>query len=83
VSTGWQLFYQSHRVAEAAVTPSEKIMSLWKWTTTHEEAFLKARKAMSEMHDLAFYDQNRLTALHVESSRLFGLGFIILKQKDV
>jgi transposase InsO family protein len=54
---------------------------LWEWTTTHEDAFLKARKALSEMHDLAFYDQNRPTALHVDASRLFGLGFI-LKQKD-
>jgi hypothetical protein len=54
---------------------------MWEWTTTHEDAFLKARKALSETHDLTFYDQTRPTALHVDASRIFILGFI-LKQKD-
>jgi hypothetical protein len=48
----------------------------WEWTTLHEEAFLKAREALSETHDVAFYDQKRPTALHVASS-LFGMGFIL------
>jgi hypothetical protein len=73
----------STKVAESLkpLSPLLKKGMLWEWTTTHEDAFLKARKALSEMHDLAFYDQNRPTALHVDASRLFGLGFI-LKQKD-
>jgi hypothetical protein len=52
-----------------------------KWTTTHEEAFLKAREALSETHEQAIYDQKRPIALHVDASRLFGLGFFF-KQKD-
>ncbi|KAK4021711.1 hypothetical protein OUZ56_003620 [Daphnia magna] len=43
---------------------------MWEWTTTHEDAFLKARKALSETHDLAFYYQKRPTALQVDASRL-------------
>jgi hypothetical protein len=73
----------STKVAESLkpLSPLLKKGMLWVWTTTHEDAFLKIKKALSETHDLAFYDQNRPTALHVDASRLFGLGFI-LKQKD-
>ena len=73
----------STKVAESLkpLSPLLKKDLTWEWTTTHEEAFLKAREALSETHDLAFYDQKRPTALHVDASRLFGLGFI-LKQKD-
>ncbi len=44
---------------------------------THEEAFNKARTALSTISELAFYDPARPTALHVDASRLFGLGFLL------
>ncbi|KAI9550940.1 hypothetical protein GHT06_000605 [Daphnia sinensis] len=73
----------STKVAESLkpLSPLLKKGLMWEWTTTHEDAFLKARKALSETHDLAFYDQKRPTALHVDASRLHGLGFI-WKQRD-
>lgn len=75
-----QVFYQNCQVTES-LSPLLKKGTLWKWTSTHEVAFLKARKSLSETHDLAFYDQNQSTALHVDAYRLFGLGFI-LNQTD-
>jgi hypothetical protein len=73
----------SIKVAESLkpLSPLLKKDLTWEWTTTHEKAFLKAREALYETHDLAFYDQKWPTALHVDALRLFGLGFI-LKQKD-
>ena len=63
------------------LSPLLKKGLIWEWTTTHEEAFLRARETLSGISDLAFYNSNNPTALHVDASRLFGLGFI-LKQKD-
>jgi hypothetical protein len=53
----------------------------WDWTTSHDDAFKKARIILSEVRELAFYDLKRPTSLHVDASRLYGLGFL-LKQRD-
>ncbi|KZS10058.1 TE: Reverse transcriptase [Daphnia magna] len=54
---------------------------IWEWTFTHYNAFCRARIALSDTFDLAFYDPARPTALHTDASRLHGLGFVI-KQLD-
>ena len=46
-----------------------------------QEAFTAARTLLSTVRDLAFYDPKRPTSLHVDASRLNGLGFL-LKQLD-
>ena len=53
----------------------------WEWTSTHEDAFKTVRTILSEVRDLAFDDAKCPTCLHVDASRLYGLGFI-LKQCD-
>jgi hypothetical protein len=63
------------------LSPLLKKGYIWEWTTAQDQAFQNARKALSEITDLAFYNVNNLTALHVDASRLYGIGFI-LKQKD-
>ena len=53
----------------------------WEWTTYHDEAFKKARETLSAAPDLAFYDSPHKTAVHVDASRLYGLGFILKQLK--
>lgn len=52
----------------------------WDWTTTHDGAFQQTRTVLSTPRCLVFYDQKLPTALHVDTSRLNGLGFL-LKQR--
>lgn len=72
----------SDRISTALVplSPLLKKGLTWEWTTTHDQAFKRARAALSTINDLAFYDPGHPTALHVDASRLNGLGFV-LKQK--
>ncbi|XP_045025183.1 uncharacterized protein LOC123469907 [Daphnia magna] len=63
------------------LSPLLKAGYAWEWTTRHDETFCAARKLLSAVHDLAFYDPKRPTSLHVDASRLNGLGFL-LKQLD-
>jgi hypothetical protein len=63
------------------LSPLLKTGYTWEWTTQHEEAFTAARTLLSTVRDLAFYDPKRPTSLHVDASRLNGLGFL-LKQLD-
>jgi hypothetical protein len=63
------------------LSPLLKAGYAFQWTARHDEAFFAARKLLSTVHDLAFYDPKRPTSLHVDASRLNGLGFI-LKQLD-
>lgn len=69
----------STKVAESLkpLSPLLKKDLVWEWRTPHEDAFFKARKALSLMHDLSFYDQQRPTFLHVDASRLLGLRFFL------
>ena len=48
-------------------------------TPTHEEAFLKAHTVLLTISELAIYAPAWPTALHVDASRLFGLGFLLKK----
>ena len=52
----------------------------WEWTSSHNDAFNKAKLALSVVPELAFYDPSLPTALHVDASRLNGVGFL-LRQK--
>ena len=72
----------SNRISTALgpLAPLLKKGYLWEWTTTHSDAFTNARSALSDIDQLAFYDPAHPTALHVDASRLHGLGFV-LKQK--
>ena len=63
------------------LSPLLKSQYTWEWTTRHDEAFSAARALLSEVSDLAFYGPKRPTSLHVDASRLNGLGFL-LKQLD-
>ena len=49
-------------------------------TPTHEEAFLKAHTVLLTISELAIYAPAWPTALHVDASRLFGLGFLLKKK---
>ena len=42
------------------------------WDSTHQEAFERARTALSSVRTLAFYDQARPTLLSTDASRLKG-----------
>jgi hypothetical protein len=53
----------------------------WTWDPQHEAAFRLAREELANVQELAFYNLERATSLHVDASRLHGLGFI-LKQQD-
>ena len=46
-----------------------------------QTTFEHARRVLTDVADLAFYDTKNPTALHTDASRLFGLGFL-LKQQD-
>ena len=63
------------------LSPLLKRSYIWEWTTTHDAAFCNARKTLSSIPDLAFYDQTHPTALHVDASRLRGLGFVLKQLK--
>ena len=72
----------SNRIATALgpLAPLLKKGYLWEWTTTHSNAFANTRSALSDTSELAFFDPAHPTALHLDASRLHGLGFV-LKQK--
>ena len=53
----------------------------WSWGAQEESAFQIARKELAQVQVLAFYNPDRITSIHVDASRLHGLGFI-LKQQD-
>ncbi len=83
------LCQQVGNFSDQIVSPLLKKGFQWEWTpifqrdtSTHEEAFNKARTALSTISELNFYDPARPTALHVDACRLFGLGFL-LKQNIV
>ncbi len=77
-----QVGHFSTKVAKSLkpLRPSKKKASFGSGEA-HDQTFQNARKALSEITDVAFYDVNHPIALRVDASRLYGLGFI-LKQKD-
>ena len=56
---------------------------VWEWTPQHDTDFQAARAALSStsISELAFYNPARPTSLHVDASRLRGLGFILRQQQ--
>jgi hypothetical protein len=56
---------------------------VWEWTQQHETDFQAARAALSSssVSKLAFYNPAHPTSLHVDASRLRGLGFILRQQQ--
>ena len=52
----------------------------WEWTSHHRSSFNEARKELSSSAELSFYDPALPTALHVDASRLRGLGFVLRQQ---
>ncbi|XP_046449296.1 uncharacterized protein LOC124197793 [Daphnia pulex] len=77
-----QLGNVSHDISSALVplSPLLKKGLIFEWTSTHDDAFKAARRALSAHHSLAFYDPALPTSLHVDASRLNGLGFLLKKQ---
>jgi transposase InsO family protein len=52
------------------------------WQEPHQDAFLKARAALSSAPTLAFYDPGRPTRLSTDASRLHGLGYLLQQKQD-
>ena len=77
-----QVGHFSDQISSALIplAPLLKSGFAWEWTSVHDGAFRRAREALSNTKCLAFYDPALPTALHVDASRLNGLGFL-LKQK--
>ena len=77
-----QIGHFSDKIARALVplAPLLKSSYTWEWTALHDDAFRRARGLLCVPPCLAFYDPALPTALHVDTSRLYGLGFL-LKQK--
>ena len=69
----------STRLADTLLplSPLLKKNLLWEWTSCHNAAFLAARSILSTIPDLSFYDPGFPTALHVDASRLQGIGFVL------
>ena len=69
----------SNKIASSLdpLAPLLKKSYQWEWTSVHDDAFRKARAELSTIPELFFYDPVRPTALHVDASRLHGLGFLL------
>ena len=52
------------------------------WDASHEDAFIRARAALSSPPTLAFYDPRRATRLSTDASRLNGMGCVLQQQQD-
>ena len=51
------------------------------WEEPQERAFQDVKKALSMTPVMAYYDSKRATLLHVDASRLNGLGFVLKQQQ--
>lgn len=59
-----------------------KKKTAWDWSENCETAFQEARKLLSVVPILSFYDVDRPTSLYSDASRLNGLGFILKQQQE-
>ena len=64
------------------LAPLLKTSYSWEWTSSHDEAFTRARKLLCSPPYLAFYDPSLPTSLHVDASLLNGLGFLLKQQGE-
>ena len=51
------------------------------WTPVHDEAFLKAKQALTTAPTLAYFDPTKDTRLYTDASRL-GLGFLLMQKSQ-
>ena len=59
-----------------------KKQTAWDWSESCEAAFQEARKMLSVVPILSFYDVDRPTALYSDASRLNGLSFVLKQQQE-
>ena len=50
------------------------------WTADHQSAFDKLKEALSQPPVVAFFDVKLPTALHVDASKLYGIGFALMQK---
>ena len=74
----------SDEIAEALApfSPLLKKQVAFTWLPDHDKAFIKARRLLSQVPALAYYDPKRPTALFTDASRLCGLGFVLKQQQQ-
>ena len=51
------------------------------WLADHDKAFVSARRLLSQVPALAYYNPSRPTTLFTDASHLRGLGFILKQQQ--
>ena len=52
------------------------------WDSVHDKAFAETKETLANTPILAYYDPKRQTSLHVDASRLHGLGFVLNQLQD-
>jgi hypothetical protein len=75
------LFSDKIKEVFSPFSPLLKKQAAFTWLPDHDDAFNKARRLLSQVPALAYYDPTRPTALQIDASRLRGLGFILKQQQ--
>ena len=75
------LFSNKIATALAPLSPLLKKQAAFVWLADHDKAFVTARRLLSQVPALAYYDPSRPTALFSDASRLRGHGFIPKQQQ--
>ena len=75
------LFSNEIATALAPFAPLLKKQAAFVWLADHDKAFVTARRLLSQVPALAYYDPTRSTTLFSDASRLRGLGFILKQQQ--
>ncbi|XP_043217806.1 uncharacterized protein LOC122379571 [Amphibalanus amphitrite] len=52
------------------------------WDEQQEQAFILAKKALTSVPNLAYFDPRRPTSLSTDASRLKGFGFLLRQQQE-
>ncbi|XP_043191676.1 uncharacterized protein K02A2.6-like [Amphibalanus amphitrite] len=52
------------------------------WDEQQEQAFISAKKALTSVPNLAYFDPRRPTSLSTDASRLKGFGFLLRQQQE-
>lgn len=76
------LFSNEIAAALAPFAPLLKKQAAFVWLDDHDKAFVAARRLLSNVPALAYYDPSRPTELFSDASRLRGLGFILKQQQS-
>ena len=51
------------------------------WDEVHDRAFTETKEALASAPILTYYDPNKPTSLHVDASRLNGIGFVLRQRQ--